>query len=793
MLREFSGTITSASDQDSFNVSLSAGALYVIRVEGLSSGGGSLSDPVLTAVFDPGGVNVGSDDDSGPGFDPNFFYFGIRSGAHRFVIDGFGSATGTYTLAVEELATGDDLVNGTSGSDVLAGARGNDTVNGLAGDDLITGDLGNDVMDGGPGRDLVWFVAADRGVVANLLTGTANDGLGPGGRDTLRGFEDLAGSDLSDQLTGNNLSNEIIGYAGQDIISGEGGNDSIFAGNGNDNVRGGGGSDFLNGMTGADLLNGGSGNDSILGDAGNDTLIGDSGNDTLRGGSNNDSLNGGLGNDFVLGEDGRDTLLGGAGSDTLNGGGNGDTLLGGTGNDSLTGSSGNDVLRGDAGRDTLDGGSGFDAASYQTSSSFVWASLATPGVNRGDARGDVFTEIEILTGTNFNDSLGGDGSGQTLQGRNGNDGLYGFAGNDALDGGNGSDSLDGGEGADVLRGGNGFDYASYVSGTAVTAVLVWSPLNTGFATGDSYVSVEGLIGSAEGDYLAGTFGTNHFLGGAGNDTIQGLSGMDTIDGGAGRDYASYLNHGSGIFTIIDYAPLNTGPAASHTFVSIEGIIGTNFDDVLGVGLADDHVLGGLGNDELFGFDGSDTLEGGDGSDTLNGGEAADSLVGGDGLDFADYTILPIGGTAVRASLLDNTFNTGDATGDTYDSIEGLIGSGFSDTLQGDTGDNTILGAAGDDRIDGLAGADSLSGGAGDDTFVYNETVDGADTIDGFQAGAGSDDVIELIGVTLATAADAIALAAPSGGDTIIDFGSGNSITLIGVSPGDLHADDFVIL
>jgi len=739
MLREFTGTISSASDQDSFNVSLSAGALYVIRVEGVSSGGGTLSDPVLTSVFDPSGVFVGSDDDSGPGFDSSFFYFGISSGAHRFVIDGFGSSTGTYTLAVEELGTGDDSISGTSSGDILGGARGNDTVRGLGGDDLITGDLGNDLMDGGPGIDIAWFVAADRGVVANLLTGIANDGLGSGGRDTLQSIEDLYGSDLSDQLTGNNQANELIGFAGRDTLRGEGGSDTLSGGNDNDRLLGGSGNDFLDGMAGSDFLDG---------ESGSDTVFGDLGADTLRGGAGNDSLNGSNGRDLLIGGSGRDTLVGGSGTDT---------------------------------------------ASYTDSFRFVWASLESPGVNRGDARGDIYSQIEVLTGTAFNDSLGGDGNAQTLNGIGGSDGLYGFGANDTLDGGSGNDTLDGGVGADSLRGGSGFDYASYVSGTAVTAVLAWSPINTGDAVGDVYSSVEGIIGSDGADWLAGSFGTNHLIGAGGNDTIQGLSGSDTIDGGAGRDYASYENHGSSVFTIIEYTDLNTGPSANHTYVSIEGLIGTNFDDLLGVGLSDDHVLGGLGNDQLYGFDGDDTLEGGDDSDTLNGGEGADSLVGGSGTDYADYSILPIGGTAVRASLFVPASNTGDAAGDTYDSIEGLIGSNLNDTLQGDAADNTILGGAGDDRIEGRGGADSLSGGAGNDVFVYNETGDGADIISGFQAGAGSDDIIELIGSVYAVPGDVIALAVPSGSDTFIDFGSGNTLTLLGVAPGDLHADDFNIV
>ena len=108
----------------------------------------------------------------------------------------------------------------------------------------------------------------------------------------------------------------------------------------------------------------------------------------------------------------------------------------------------------------------------------------------------------------------------------------------------------------------------------------------------------------------------------------------------------------------------SGEAAGDTYISIEGLIGSDF------------------NDALTGDAGDNELEGGPGADALNGG---------DGLDFASYKHST---AAVIASLADPTANTGEAAGDTYASVERLAGSAFNDILIGDHGDNYIWGWGG---------------------------------------------------------------------------------------------------
>lgn len=110
---------------------------------------------------------------------------------------------------------------------------------------------------------------------------------------------------------------------------------------------------------------------------------------------------------------------------------------------------------------------------------------------------------------------------------------------------------------------------------------------------------------------------------------------------------------------------------------------------------------------------NDVLTGGGGGDNLYGGAGADQLNGGAGFDLARYD----NATGVVANLQTGV-NQGDAQGDVYSSIEGLVGSGSTDTLTGDGTANFLFGAAGDDVLTGGAGADVLDGGEG-----IRDTVD----------------------------------------------------------------------
>src|SRR5262249_27935960 len=130
-----------------------------------------------------------------------------------------------------------------------------------------------------------------------------------------------------------------------------------------------------------------------------------------------------------------------------------DVFRGDNGDNVLRGFGGNDRLEGRGGADTLDGGDGTDVADY-SSSLGVNVDLTRATQLGGDAQGDTLINIEEVDGSNFIDTLRGDGGANYLFGDDG------------------SDTLEGRGGADTLNGGNGFDIASYEhSGAAVTVRL----------------------------------------------------------------------------------------------------------------------------------------------------------------------------------------------------------------------------------------------------------------------------------------------------------------------------------
>jgi Ca2+-binding RTX toxin-like protein len=233
------------------------------------------------------------------------------------------------------------------------------------------------------------------------------------------------------------------------------------------------------------------------------------------------------------------------------------------------------------------------------------------------------------------------------------------------------------------------------------------------------------------DVLAGTNENDTINGLAGNDTLSGLGGYDTLSGGAGNDVLNasggLLDGGEGTDTA-DYRQYGHRVSLDLQFavgndlelVSIENLVGTNFDDRLD---------GDDGSNVLTGLGGDDTLIGDGGDDVLYGGAGADYLIGDAGGDTVSYANGTVG---VRVDLVSVIGWGGEAQGDLLDEIENIDGSQGSDTLSGTAGANTLAGWGGDDVLLGRAGDDVLRGGGG------NDRIEGGDGADDLYGDAGDD-------------------------------------------------------
>jgi serralysin len=379
----------------------------------------------------------------------------------------------------------------------------------------------------------------------------------------------------------------------------------------------------------------------------------------------------------------------------------------------------------------------------------------------------------------------------------GDDIIYGYGGNDSIHGLGGDDYIVGGAGADVLNGGIGSDTASYFTSTAgIVASLSAGEGAGGDAEGDTYTSIENLVGSSHDDALVGDDGDNSlsglsgddFLdGGDGDDTLWGGSGNNTLKGGGGADAligswqgidtASYYDSPEGVIALLNANAGAGGDAEGDTFEEIENLTGSAYADTLwgddgvnelmgmdgndtlkGFGGADS-LRGGNGDDTLEGMDGPDVLRGDGGDDTLDGGAAGDTMIGGVGndiyiVDAGDDVVAEVVGqgfdrvqTSVSYGLAPGSeVEVLETTDPTAATAIDLVGNDHHNTIVGNDGVNIIVGGLGIDTLRGNGGGDaflwsSIDEVGSDDVVDYSSAqgdvlhftnVDADETLDGNQ-------------------------------------------------------------
>nr|WP_180882825.1 calcium-binding protein [Mesorhizobium loti] len=333
--------------------------------------------------------------------------------------------------------------------------------------------------------------------------------------------------------------------------------------------------------------------------------------------------------------------------------------------------------------------------------------------------------MAYIPGTEKDDQLYGTSGRDQILGFGGKDRLFGFGGDDVIQGGAGDDRLEGNDGND------------------------------------------GLWGDA---------GRDELYGGAGNDTLHAGLGGDHLDGGDGLDTVSYADAPGYISLNLELGrgvgdPEYYPDRAQDTYVSIENVDGSAFNDsmvgsaaanVLRGGGGNDYLIGEVGNDTLDGGSGRDQLYGGDGNDVLDGGAGGDKMWGGTGDDTYtidsiedrvdeadDGGIPPDGIDTVRSgysvSLSNTTIFKGDIENLTLTGSGNLNGSGndLDNVVTGNVGANRLDGRAGDDTLAGGFGNDTLVGGAGNDIFMFNTALNPGSNVDRLADFSVTDDTIHL--------------------------------------------------
>lgn len=367
--------------------------------------------------------------------------------------------------------------------------------------------------------------------------------------------------------------------------------------------------------------------------------------------------------------------------------------------------------------------------------------------SRNDAKDNSVTEsyFEVLTNKisvdnrtyteNITMDVGAFKVDDLLNGNDDDSRLLGGKGQDVIYGNGGRDYIAGGEGADLLYGGAGKDRFAYLDiADAGDTIADFTAGKGGDVIDLSALARHyGWTGPlVEKGYL-------RFFGQDGNTLVQ-----VAVNGG-GKDYQTLVtltgvrpstivgdNYSTDI--VVTQYP-NTGmPADSASEIP-------QSEQVANPPAAKPRPFSPTDTEnavQLAGTDGNDRITGGIGNDTLSGGIGADALVGGAGWDMASYDSSAAG---LTVNLDDTSKNTGDAAGDRYSQIEGLIGSKFDDNLTGTNQTNKIEGGRGNDVIYGLDGADELLGGEGSDKLyggLKSDILDGGDGNDFLDGGEGYD-------------------------------------------------------
>src|SRR5450830_681316 len=578
-----------------------------------------------------------------------------------------GGSGGQDTVSYANSAVGVS-VNFVSGRGVGGDAEG-DTYNriqnviGSAYDDVFIAGSDSQSFDGGSGgSDTVNYGASNAGVTVNMVTMKGTGGYAQ--NNSYAHIQNATGSSYSDTfISGAGANHFDGGLAGSDTVSYALSNTGVTVSLYDGTASGG----YAQGDTLAHIQN-------VIGSDFDDTFIASSEVNNFEGGLGVNTVSYFYATGSVM-IDLTNTIGTGTGGSLY---ANGDSfshiqnLIGGASDDTFIASS-------DANK--LDGGistsGSHNRISYTASNAGVTVDLNYTdgtGTSGGYAQGDQLLNIQDLTGSSFDDTF------------------VSNAANNNFDGGGGS-----------LH--NRVSYAASTS--AVTVDLTQTDgggTSGGYAQGDTLINIQDLTGSQYSDTFVASSAANALNGGVG--------GSDTVS------YAR-ANDGIGVTVNLVLGTGSNGFAAGDTYVNIQNIIGSSYNDIF------------VASNDI------NRLDGNGGSDTVN------------------YAASNAG---VTVDLVAGTGTGGYAQGDTYINIQNVVGSAADDVFVASAAANTFDGgistAASHNRVSyvnstvaetvnlvtglGTGGLGSfangdtyvniqdVTGGSGDDTFVANSASNNFD-------------------------------------------------------------------
>src|SRR5450830_1085650 len=713
---------------------------------------------------------------TGSNFDDTF----VANAANNNFDGGGGSNRVSY--AMSNAAVTVDLVDGTGAGGYAAGDTyvNIQNVTGSALSDTFIASAATNAFDGGAGgSDTVSYARASDGVgvTVNLVTGTGSNGFAA--NDTYTNIQNIIGSSYNDIFVASNDVNRFDGGGGSDTVSYASSGAAVTV----DLVGGTGTGGSAQGDTYINIQN-------VIGSSADDLFIASTAANAFEGGISTATSHNRVSyvNSTVAETVNLSTGIGTGGLGSF---ANGDTY---TNIQDVTGGSGDDIFVASSAANNFDGGvsvSGVDAhnrVSYVASDAAVTVDLTKAdgtGTSGGFAQGDKFVNIQDLTGSQYDDTFVASSDANNFDGGTGSlhnrvsyaastaavtvdltktDGtgtsggyaqgdkivniqdLTGSQYNDTFVASLASNKFDGGLGSDTVS------YAQANDGNGVTVNLNSGQGTFGFADGDTYTGIENVIGTKYDDIFVASSDNNSFDGGT-------TSLHNRVD------YSASTAAVTVDLTKTDGTGTSGGFAQGDTFVNIQDLTGSQYNDIFVASLASNKFDGGLGSDTVSYAQAND----GNGvTVNLNSGQGTFGFADGDtytgienviGTKYDDIFVASSdnnsfdGGTTSLHNRVDYSASTaavtvdltktdgtgtsgGFAQGDTFVNIQDLTGSQYNDIFVASLASNKFDGGLGSDTVsyaqanDGNGVTVNLNSGQGTFGFADGDTYTGIENVIG---------------------------------------------------------------